>query len=139
MQLEFSIRRRKRWRFFVTVICAIGISGVFRSFSEAQGNTEKRVLRNIVRKLKHISAKDAKKHLVMLKIGRDINQIPGMNALIVTSDNSTDLTKASNLLNLIDTAEPFVIKTILTAPCSFSTAASRRESSPPLVRTPAFS
>jgi len=81
----------------------------------AQGSDEQPVLRNRVYKFRHISATDAKQHLIDLGIGRNINNLPH-NSIIVESDSPGELVKASSLLRMIDSEQPFVIKTILTSP-----------------------
>jgi general secretion pathway protein D len=104
------------WKFFfVAFLCLINIVSVFKHSCWAQESAKRPVLRNRVYKLKHISAKEAGQHLIELGIGSNINELPH-NSLIVESDNSADLTKASSLLKLIDSEQSFAIKTILTSP-----------------------
>ncbi|KKL11991.1 hypothetical protein LCGC14_2540240, partial [marine sediment metagenome] len=85
------------------------------SLSIAAQSSKQPVLRNMVRRLKNISSDDARKMLQQLNLGRDINLLPH-NALIVTSESSTDLLKASSLLKVADSEQPYVVATILSAP-----------------------
>jgi type II secretory pathway component GspD/PulD (secretin) len=106
---------QRKWKSLVGVLCVIGIFLVIKSICVAQEAAKQPVPRNRVYKLRHISAEDAKQRLIDLRIGRNINELPH-NSLIVESDNPGDLVKASSLLQIIDSEQPFVIKTILTAP-----------------------
>ncbi|MBN1457191.1 MAG: hypothetical protein JW912_05005 [Sedimentisphaerales bacterium] len=69
------------------------------------------VFRNRLYKLKHISATDAGMFLVDLKIGNQI-MVMSDNSMMISSDVPSDLVKASNILELIDSQEPFVLRTI---------------------------
>ena len=106
---------QRKWKSLVGFLCVIGIFLAIKSTCVAQEADKQPVLRNRVYKLRHISAEDAKQRLISLRIGRNINELPH-NSLIVESDNPGDLVKASSLLRIIDSEQPFVIKTILTAP-----------------------
>ena len=110
----FQGRNRKR-KFFAGFFCIIGVFLAIKCICVAQESDKRPVLRNRVYKFRHISAKDAKERLVSLGIGRNINELPH-NSIIVESDNPGDLVKASSLLRLIDSEQPFVIKVILTSP-----------------------
>jgi len=96
---------------FITVVLSTGNSLVL-----AQNDATVPVLRSSIYKLRHIPAKDAKNHLIDLKIGRDINQIANLNALIVSSYSSAELTKVTSLLEMVDSEQPFAIQTILENP-----------------------
>jgi len=106
---------QRKWKSFARFLCIIGVFLAVKSTCVAQESDKQPVLRNRVYKLRYISAKDAKERLTSLGIGRNINELPH-NSLIVESDKSGDLVKASSLLDMIDSKQPFVIKTILTAP-----------------------
>jgi general secretion pathway protein D len=106
---------QRKWDFFAGFFCIIGVFLAVKCICVAQESDKRPVLRNRVYKFRHISAKDAKERLVSLGIGRNINELPH-NSIIVESDNPGDLVKASSLLRLIDSEQPFVIKTILTSP-----------------------
>ncbi len=106
---------QRKWKSFARFLCIIGVFLAVKSTCVAQESDKQPVLRNRVYKFRHISAKDAKERLTSMGIGRNINELPH-NSLIVESDNPGDLVKASSLLRLIDSEQPFVIKTILTSP-----------------------
>ncbi|MHC4722238.1 MAG: hypothetical protein ACYS6I_05960, partial [Planctomycetota bacterium] len=106
---------QRKWKSLVGFLCVIGVFLAIKSTCVAQEAAKQPVLRNRVYKLRHILAEDAKQRLISLRIGRNINELPH-NSLIVESDNPGDLVKASSLLRIIDSEQPFVIKTILTAP-----------------------
>jgi len=110
----FQGRNRKR-KFFAGFFCIISVFLAVKYTGVAQAADKQPVLRNRVYKFRYISAKDAKERLVSMGIGRNINELPH-NSLIVESGNPGDLVKASSLLGLIDSEQPFVIKTILTSP-----------------------
>jgi general secretion pathway protein D len=69
------------------------------------------VFRNRLYKLKHISATDAGMFLVDLKIGNQI-MVMSDNSMMISSDVPSDLTKASSILEVIDSPEPFVLRTL---------------------------
>ena len=69
------------------------------------------VFRNRLYKLKHISATDAGMFLVDLKIGNQI-MVMSDNSMMISSDVPSDLIKASSILELIDSPEPFVLRTL---------------------------
>ncbi len=73
------------------------------------------VLRSRAYKSRHIPAKDAKQFLIDLKIDCEISELPH-EVLIITSGNSAELLKASNVLELVDSARTFAIKTIDSIP-----------------------
>ena len=104
-----------KWKFFAGFFCLIGVFLAVKCTCVAQESDKQLVLRNRVYKFRHISAKDAKERLTSLGIGRNINELPH-NSLIVESDKPGDLVKASSLLDMIDSEQPFVIKTILASP-----------------------
>ncbi len=79
----------------------------------AEDGAKKSVFRNSVYKLKHITAENAKKTLIALKIGTHINQIGKMEALIITTNNPQDLKKAASIIGLIDSKQEFVVRTII--------------------------
>jgi len=106
---------QRKWGFFAAFLCITSIFWVIEGSCGAQDDPQRPVLRNRVYKLRHISAKDARQRLIDLRIGRNINELPH-NSVIVESDDSADLVKASSLLKLIDSEQPFVIKTILMSP-----------------------
>ena len=115
MQSE-RIKHLRKWFFLLTICCVTGISVFSNSSLRAQDSDTGPILRNMVRNLKHISAQDAKQFLIALNIGRSITQLPNTNALIITTDNSTDMQKASSLLSLIDSKQPFTVKTLISSP-----------------------
>jgi len=106
---------QKKWKSFARFLCIIGVFLAVKSTCVAQESAKQPVLRNRVYKFRHISASNAKERLVSLGIGRNINELPH-NSLIVESDNPAALVKASSLLDMIDSEQPFVIKTILVSP-----------------------
>ena len=110
------IRHLRKWLFLLTICCITGISVFSNSSLRAQESDTGPILRNMVRNLKHISAQDAKQFLIDLNIGRSITQLPNTNALIITTDNSTDMQKASSLVSLIDSKQLFAVKTLISSP-----------------------
>lgn len=75
-----------------------------------------KVSRSFVRKLKYITADEAKKQLAILNVATDINKLPKLNALIITTNNPTDRIKATSVLNLIDSKLKYEIRKLSTAP-----------------------
>ena len=63
--------------------------------------------------LKHISAEQGKKYLADAGVGT-VSRLPGVEALLVTAQPE-ELIKASAILGLVDTEEPFYIKAIFPA------------------------
>jgi len=116
MRVKWVFGRKHKWQPYAAILCISALALLLSPFLKAQDNQKYSILRNRIFNLRHISAKDAREHLINLKLGRDINQIPNMNALIVTSSSSADLNRATTLMNLIDTEQPFTIKTILYSP-----------------------
>ncbi len=107
---------RRKHRFLGLFVLAVTFIAAFGHVlsAEENGSREKAILRSRVYKFTHISNSEAKKHLVALNLGTDINELP-QNALIVTSDKPSDLTKTSSVLRFIDSAEKREIRTILIA------------------------
>ncbi|MGA1979772.1 MAG: secretin N-terminal domain-containing protein [Sedimentisphaerales bacterium] len=103
-----------RWRAKVVIfICAVTVvlSGSFLFAAEQE--TASVAARYRVFSLKHISAEQGKKYLAQAGVGT-VSQLPGVNALLVTAQPE-DLIKASAILELVDSEEPFDIKTITAA------------------------
>lgn len=107
-------RDNKKGLSFAAFFCLIGIFLLNIGFASAQ-NDSYSIFRNRIYLLKHITAEDSKLFLSHLKIGTDIKVLPD-NSLLLTSDKPADLTKASSLLGLIDSAQPFGMKTIFSMP-----------------------
>ncbi|MHC4891069.1 MAG: secretin N-terminal domain-containing protein, partial [Planctomycetota bacterium] len=63
--------------------------------------------------LRHISAEQGKEYLAEVKIGT-VSQLPGSNTLLITAQRR-ELIKASAILKLVDSKEPFVIKALFPA------------------------
>ena len=61
-------------------------------------------------RLKHISGEQGRKYLAQAGIGT-VSQLPDSDTLLVTAQ-SLELIKARTILELVDSNEPFVIKTI---------------------------
>lgn len=106
-------RKRRFWGVFVFAATLIAAFGHILS-AEEKDPRERTVLRSRVYKLIHISNAEAKKYLLALNLGTDINELP-QNALIVTSDKPSDLTRASSVLRFVDSKEKMEIRTILIA------------------------
>ncbi|MCK4958438.1 MAG: hypothetical protein KAT00_03540, partial [Planctomycetes bacterium] len=106
-------RKRRFWGVFVFAATFIAAFGHILS-AEEKDSRERAVLRSRVYKFTHISNAEAKKHLLALNLGTDINELP-QNALIVTSDKPSDLTRASSVLSFVDSKEKMETRAILIA------------------------
>ena len=115
MRSGCSDHHKRMWKVSAVFLCLISVLVFCISFSSAEQASKQPVLRNMVRRLKNMPAADARKMLQQLNIGRDINLLPH-NALIVTSESSADLLKASSLLKIADSDQPYTVATILSAP-----------------------
>lgn len=115
MQSGCDNRHKRMWKAWTVFLCLISVLVFCISLSRAEQSSKQPVLRNMVRRLKNMPAEDARKMLQQLKIGRDINLLPH-NALIVTSENSADLLKASSLLKIADSGQSYTVATILSSP-----------------------
>ena len=115
MQFGCGEDHKKTWKILTICLCLSVIFAFCIPLSNAEESSKHPVLRNMVRKLKNMPAKDAKDMLSSLNIGKDINLLPH-NSLIVTADSSIELTKASSLLKIADSEEPYAVTTILSSP-----------------------
>lgn len=114
MQVRCPFTGQLKGPFFLMLFWLATILAILNPLLRAKEPTRPPVLRSRVYKLKHIAADDAKKLLVNLKIGRDVNKLPGSQPmLIVTSDNSLDMTKATTILRLLDSEKQYEVKTII--------------------------
>jgi len=93
--------------FLVTVLLACS-----HVFAGAQ-DTISQPPRFRVQTLRHIPAQQGIKYLSELKLAT-VSQLPGTNTLLITA-TATDLIKASTVLELVDSVEPYTIKVILPA------------------------
>ena len=75
----------------------------------AQSETDNGVLRSRVYKLRHANSETVKAMLIRLKIGTEYNALSS-DALIVTSDRTLDLVKATSVVTLADSATPVEIR-----------------------------
>lgn len=103
MQLRYFVKREKRGRSFLAVLCIVCAFKFTSSFSNAQNSEEPLIAHVRAYRLDHIHVEDAERILVDLEIARDAQQIANTNTLVVTADSPKDLVKTSNLLNIIDT------------------------------------
>ena len=85
----------------------LALSGLF-----AYSETGPGVLRSRVYKLRHIDSQTAKSLLVRLKIGTDYNTL-SKDVLIVTSDRTLDLVKATSVMTVADRETPAEIRLLL--------------------------
>ena len=90
---------------------ALVICVVIGSFLANSFGADNSVLRNGIYRLKHLSSEIGQQILTELGIGEDISRIENLNALVVTSKSSRELAKATAIFDLIDSEEPYVIKT----------------------------
>jgi type II secretory pathway component GspD/PulD (secretin) len=115
MQFEsFAYYLQKR-QCLLRLICLTCIFFLAESAYSAKDTAAAPVLRSRAYKSRHIPAKDAKQFLIDLKIDCEISELPH-EVLIITSGNSAELTKASNVLELVDSTRTFAIKTIDSIP-----------------------
>ncbi|MCK5565031.1 MAG: hypothetical protein KAJ07_07255 [Planctomycetes bacterium] len=81
----------------------------------AAGDADHSVFRNRLYKLKHISAEDAGRFLVDMNIGNQV-KIMSNNSMMVSSDDPADLTRASSILELIDSRYPYTMEVLADSP-----------------------
>ena len=88
-------------------VLAFALCGLF-----AYSETSPGVLRSRVYKLRHIDSQAAKSLLVRLKIGTEYNTL-SKDVLIVTSDRTLDLVKATSVMTVADSETPVEIRPLM--------------------------
>ncbi len=81
----------------------------------AADDADHSVFRNRLYKLRHISAEDAGRFLVDMNIGNQVT-IMSDNSMMVSSDDPADLTRASSILELIDSRDPYTMEVLTDSP-----------------------
>ncbi len=81
----------------------------------AADDAEHSVFRNRLYKLRHIAAKDAGRFLADMNIGNQI-KIMSNNSMMISSDDPADLTRASSILELIDSRDPYTMEVLTDSP-----------------------
>ncbi|MHC4271153.1 MAG: hypothetical protein ACYST2_02430, partial [Planctomycetota bacterium] len=95
----------------VFIFCLTTI--IFSNWLTAQDNSPDPLARYRVFSLKHIPAEQGKAVLEQLGIGT-VSQLPNSNTLLVTASGK-DFTKASSILELIDSEEKYIVQIISSA------------------------
>lgn len=102
--------RDRRFAFLICGLVAIfGLGSFVHVLANDDGDPA--ALRSRAFRLKHLSNSEGKACLESLRIGTTVDLLPH-NSLIVTAQEVGDLTKASSLLRLIDSAEAYKVGVI---------------------------
>jgi type II secretory pathway component GspD/PulD (secretin) len=106
-----SFRPSNRWG-KILVCSAVILIILAGSSAFAEQNAANKLERYRVFSLKNISADQGKKYLADVGVECTVSQLPAPNTLLLTGQ-PVELRKAGTVLNVVDSNEPFVVRTIL--------------------------